>query len=337
MAYQMAQIAYNNHMTTYHHAIIGGTFDHFHKGHQALLMKAFEVAEKVSIGITLPEMYQDKTLADFIEEYDLREKAIKDFIKEHAFETRTSIVPLTSSYGSSLTDSTIDAIIVSPNTTTIAEKINEERVSSGLPKMEVITVPFVVAEDNQPISSERIRKGLITRAGESYPMFFLKKSLYLLPHELRKELQTPIGEILQSDSIAQRVKDAPRIVTVGDIVTATLLKQNILPSIALVDFKTQRKTLNQSEIDTHFLTIEKTLPNTAGTISSSIADVFLTENDNPHIIKIEGEEDLLTLPAILLSPLKTLVLYGQVDIGIVVVEVTEEKKEYIKTLLEKFN
>jgi len=51
---------------------------------------------------------------------------------------------------------------------------------------------------------------------------------------------------------------------------------------------------------------------------------------------IDGEEDLLTLPAILLAPLSSLVLYGQWDRGAVMVEVTEEMKNQVKKLLERF-
>jgi pantetheine-phosphate adenylyltransferase len=36
-------------------AAVGGTFDELHKGHRALLMKAFEVGEKVLIGLCLDE------------------------------------------------------------------------------------------------------------------------------------------------------------------------------------------------------------------------------------------------------------------------------------------
>ena len=35
---------------------VGGTFDEFHRGHRTLLMKAFEVSERVMIGLSTDEL-----------------------------------------------------------------------------------------------------------------------------------------------------------------------------------------------------------------------------------------------------------------------------------------
>ena len=61
----------------------------------------------------------------------------------------------------------------------------------------------------------------------------------------------------------------------------------------------------------------------------------LDDRENVTIV-IDGEEDLLALPAILLAPLKSMVLYGQMDLGVVLVEVTEEMKEKVAGLVKKF-
>jgi len=54
------------------------------------------------------------------------------------------------------------------------------------------------------------------------------------------------------------------------------------------------------------------------------------------VVKVIGEEDLAGVPAILLSPLGTVVLYGQPQEGIVVVKVTEEKKRQLLQLLDRY-
>jgi hypothetical protein len=51
-------------------------------------------------------------------------------------------------------------------------------------------------------------------------------------------------------------------------------------------------------------------------------------------IVVEGEEDLLTLIAIMNAPQESLVVYGQPHEGIVVVKVTEDKKTEISELLK---
>ena len=57
---------------------------------------------------------------------------------------------------------------------------------------------------------------------------------------------------------------------------------------------------------------------------------------NPSWIVVDGEEDLLTLPAILFAPPNSLVLYGHWQHGIIAVEVDEEMKEKIWKIIERF-
>jgi len=42
----------------YSHAVLGGTFDRIHKGHEALLLHAFSIADRVTIGVTSDEFVQ---------------------------------------------------------------------------------------------------------------------------------------------------------------------------------------------------------------------------------------------------------------------------------------
>jgi uncharacterized protein (UPF0218 family) len=76
--------------------------------------------------------------------------------------------------------------------------------------------------------------------------------------------------------------------------------------------------------------------NPQGTISEeAIAAVrqALEGEGRVHII-VEGEEDLLTIVAVLHAPEKSLVVYGQPFEGIVVVKVTSEKKVEAKNFLK---
>jgi cytidyltransferase-like protein len=59
-------------------------------------------------------------------------------------------------------------------------------------------------------------------------------------------------------------------------------------------------------------------------------------NGRQRIIKVLGEEDLAGVPAMLLSPLGSVVLYGQPQEGLVVVEIIEEKKEELLLLIQKY-
>jgi uncharacterized protein (UPF0218 family) len=59
----------------------------------------------------------------------------------------------------------------------------------------------------------------------------------------------------------------------------------------------------------------------------------LESEEQTHIV-VDGEEDLLTLVAVLYAPEKSLVVYGQPHEGIVVVKVTSEKKTEAAEILK---
>jgi len=130
------------------------------------------------------------------------------------------------------------------------------------------------------------------------------------------------------------------VIAVGDIVANLLYKNNFDPELRVIDFKTKREKVSpifpiNKEV--------KFIDNKAGTITKEA--VLVMENlikkyffnKQKQTLTINGEEDLLTLPAILLAPLNSLVLYGQPDEGVVVIKVTEKKKKEIKKLVERFD
>ncbi|RLG25492.1 DUF359 domain-containing protein, partial [Methanosarcinales archaeon] len=55
----------------------------------------------------------------------------------------------------------------------------------------------------------------------------------------------------------------------------------------------------------------------------------------PAVIVVDGEEDLAVLPAVLLSPATSIVMYGQPGIGGVLVRVDDALREKVKMLLER--
>jgi len=324
----------------YKHAIIGGTFDHFHIGHQAMLRRAFEVSEKVTIGITTEQMYGNKHLPSQIEKFEQRENAVKKFLQENNWLSQAILLPIDNKYGSSLTDNTIEAIIVSPETESIAKDIAKERTAKGLTEVVIISVPFVLSSDGEIVSSERIRRGEIHPDGSSYLHFLQSKSQFYLPDSLRNDLKQPIGDITTTaKEIKSHLNPASLLISIGDIVTTTLMKDNIIPNISIVDFRTQRKTLDASVIRNYFPNVQPALTNLPGTINTKFIKILSEKiNSQPkdEVVRVDGEEDLLTLPAILLSPLGTNVIYGQYNIGMIFLEVTQEKKDLIFDLLKRF-
>ncbi|MCD6529943.1 phosphopantetheine adenylyltransferase [Candidatus Bathyarchaeota archaeon] len=146
-------------------AAVGGTFDEFHKGHRSILKKAFEVGEKVIVGLCTDEFVKKLGKPHIVDPYEVRLKNLKTFLKENGLLERAEIIPLNDPYGPTINDEEIEVLIVSEETAPTAYKINELRRRRGLKPLEIIVVNMVLAEDEKTISTTRIRKGEIDREG----------------------------------------------------------------------------------------------------------------------------------------------------------------------------
>ncbi|MBI5451897.1 DUF359 domain-containing protein [Candidatus Gottesmanbacteria bacterium] len=96
-----------------------------------------------------------------------------------------------------------------------------------------------------------------------------------------------------------------------------------------------RATLGRNDIKS--LKVENPPSHITKELVNSVKNAYLgiIKDGKQRIIEVTGEEDLAGVPAILLSPLGSVVLYGQPQEGIVVVEVTEKRKKRMMELIEK--
>lgn len=325
---------------TYKSAILGGTFDHFHLGHEQFIKTAFDQSQNVTIGVVEKLLSTTKSFSNSIEDYSVREANLKLFLLKLGVLPRTKIIAINDIYGTSLTDNDIEAIFVTESTRRNADKINSERQNRNLTKLKVVVVPFSLGDDGHIISSGRIRSGQIDRQGNSYLKYFTQKKIYHLPDNLRTTLQQPIGVVVKDlDQIANIIPPLSHLVSIGDIVSIDLQKSGYRPDIIVVDYHTRRHALDLGVIQKYFPTTSAKITNLAGTINSKFAEIFLssiTKSESPQIIVVNGEEDLLAIPAILLSPLGSYVVYGQYNIGMCIVKITEDIKSLAKNLLDQF-
>ena len=152
-------------MKKFRKVAVGGTFDEFHRGHKVLLMKAFEVGEHVLIGLCTDEFVEKLNKPHATASYEERLKELLVFLKARGLSDKAEVVPLNDSYGSTLTDTCIDALIVSEETEKTALKINQKRSEAQLPPLTIVMISMVPAENYKPISTTRIREGEIDREG----------------------------------------------------------------------------------------------------------------------------------------------------------------------------
>ena len=143
----------------YDKVAVGGTFDKFHDGHKKLLSTAFELGNRVEIGVTSDAF---GGLQGDIDSCKERMSNLRSFFAD---KSDFVVIPLNDPYGTTIHDAEFEAIVVSEETEPTAVEINKIRVSKGMDPIDIVVVSFVLAYDGNPISSTRIRRGEINQNG----------------------------------------------------------------------------------------------------------------------------------------------------------------------------
>lgn len=153
---------------------------------------------------------------------------------------------------------------------------------------------------------------------------------FVLTDELKEQLKEPIGYLIPNaeityEEIANFVSTSKIIVTVGDATTENLIRLGFELSVEIVDGKEMRieRALPKSRATTQL-----SVQNPAGHISRDSLEAlkYTVKARKPIRIIVNGEEDLLTLPAILVFPYGTSVIYGQPGKGLVIVKVNSRSR-----------
>jgi len=145
---------------------LGGTFDSFHIGHEKLLDSAFSIADKVLIGVTSDSFAKRLRKIHEIASFKERVNYVKEYLTKKWPNRNYEIVKLEDPYGPTITDMELEALVVSEETVNGGIRINELRCKNNLPPITILVVDMVLAEDGLPISSTRIRQGIINREGK---------------------------------------------------------------------------------------------------------------------------------------------------------------------------
>lgn len=294
----------------------GGTFDRLHQGHRDFLQFVFSLSEEVVIGLTSDTYILQFKSDQGIEPFEVREKALEDYLKSQGQNTNATIVSIDDKFGPTVTsDYPFDALVVTETTRNAAELINAERQKRGMLPLVVEVFTLSIDEKGTPYSSSRIRE-----------------TLYLTS-PLRMALHEPFGELLQD--IPGNV-DSDKIITVGDITTKKFINKQILPRLAIVDFMVERKKIPTTDfIDREVVKVK----NPPGEVSTGLQEAVekAFQANARVIIIVDGEEDLAVIPVLLYAPLGFSVFYGQPGKGLVKVDVTQKIKDKVKKLVSQFD
>ena len=163
----------------------------------------------------------------------------------------------------------------------------------------------------------------------------------VLPDNLRDFLKQPVGQLVDEKELLELLQNEKYIVSIGDMVTYTLLKNEIEPIFCIVDYKTRRGECSSEMIELikSFGNKSVIVENPPATISDDLWNVIEMAYENLEIgslrIEIEGEEDLASLAAIYMAPSDVTIIYGLPDKGVLVIKPTPENKRLVKEILDK--
>jgi pantetheine-phosphate adenylyltransferase len=144
---------------------VGGTFDELHRGHETLLVRAFEVGAHVKIGLCSDGFVKRLSKPHVTASYDQRLTDLKAFLRQNGLHRRADILCIDDPYGVTLSDRSIEALVVSRETEPTALLINRKRGENGLPPLQIVAIDMVPSDNHLPISTTRIRCGEIDREG----------------------------------------------------------------------------------------------------------------------------------------------------------------------------
>jgi hypothetical protein len=166
-----------------------------------------------------------------------------------------------------------------------------------------------------------------------------------IPASLRPLLRKKFGVLYKGSGeenigkVSRDLGEPIKLISVGDVTTFHLLKSNIIPDILVIDDKTHRQPACEQMItgtkQSGFK--ELVVNNPAGSITEELVDAFAEAFDSNRRVRIfvQGEEDLASLPAIMMAPVGSVVLYGQPGEGMMFVRITASKKEEMTELIDK--
>ncbi len=151
--------------------VLGGTFDPLHKGHKALFEIAFSKSScgKIIVGLT-SDAFAQSTRTRKVTTFNDRKRDLEEYLKELIRKypnVDLELIEIDEVYNRPIiSEIQADALVVSEGRKKVAEETNRLRKRNGLNKLDLIIVPYVLAEDGLPIKATRIHNNEINVEGK---------------------------------------------------------------------------------------------------------------------------------------------------------------------------
>jgi len=158
--------------------------------------------------------------------------------------------------------------------------------------------------------------------------------MYKLPEDQREILRMPFGKIFSNFIDVLPLLSGRKVYSVGDVVTHRLLRQGIIPDVAIIDRRTMRVPCDRiPEYQAHRIVTHNPPGFITDELIESIKDALTC---TPALIVVNGEEDLAVIPLVLTAQDGGVVLYGQPSKGVVLREINVKAKNDAKGILSRF-
>ena len=162
-----------------------------------------------------------------------------------------------------------------------------------------------------------------------------------LPDSLRDQFKTPLGILLSigqdnKENIEKYLSNNSYLITVGDKTTEKMINFGLIPSLQIIDGFEKRQKRDLPKLGN---ATELKIDNPAAEITLESIEIIKKafSMTAPVRITVIGEEDLLVLPVCIHAPDNSIVLYGQPNEGLVLVEISTEIRNKAQTLLDLMN
>ncbi|MFW9953001.1 MAG: DUF359 domain-containing protein [Candidatus Thorarchaeota archaeon] len=315
-------------------------FDRLHIGHHVLIDYLKDMPKPVA-AITNGEIASGELeLAKLIQPLHIRKSNLEGYLQKMELSDAIDVATVVS-YQELLDikDSTTFLMFEGPCCDEIEQNALKTRFEKKQLIDEVIRLKPVRALDGDKMSSARIRMGDVDREGR--PLRGTTEHPRKLPDENRSQLKAPKGQVFDSakgppekEVVLRLKKEKPAcVIAVGDVTSSTLKAEGYEPDVCVVDGITKRGAF-EGEFAAE---IEYKIYNPPAMIypeAWSVMDTAIHDGKKSLVI-VEGEEDLIGFPALLLAEDSSVMLYGQPDVGIVWVPVNQENKKIARGFLEQ--
>ncbi len=146
----------------------------------------------------------------------------------------------------------------------------------------------------------------------------------------------PFGKLMDEKDALSAIAECERLITVGDVVSITALKNGLKPKLMIYDLSTERRPMDQ--LSSMLRSVEGTQVRITNPPGHIVPEMVLGVQQafkrvGATKMRVDGEEDLAAPVCAALAPFGSCMIYGMPQKGIVVVNIDAKVREQARSLI----